>query len=157
ETAPEDAALQDDVWGRVWRLRGAHAGAVTERLLFGNELAHRCDTPAAVASLLRLLADEPSDRGRYLWYLRLQELARARRLGGGQAPRGAAAPAGLQRDARRATGMVGHYSTDPFDAKKLAWESLLSLGLDEPVASLDAFLEGERNGFALNELLSLAA
>jgi hypothetical protein len=113
------------------------------------------DSAEVVRYHLKNLGHE-DPRARYLSYSRLEDCFRPRQLRGWARKVPDSTLRALENDACMVTGMEGPYSTLGLRQKAQAWSALLSLGrVNRP--SFDRALQGERNGFAISEVLDIAA
>jgi hypothetical protein len=157
ERSPDDAGLQDEVWERIRRLRDSARELVDSRLFMGDELAHPCDTPDVVATLLSLVQPGQTPNLRLLLYLRLQEFVRPRQLSGWGMPLSTEVSDLVLHDFLTATGMVGRSRTLQADVKQAALDLLVSAGNQTALTLLDSALRVEQSGYLIARVLDLAA
>ncbi len=155
EESPGDEGLQDFVWDRLRALEPSAPELFFQRVLGSTQVARPCDSPGVVRYYLSSLASD--DRTRDLAYFRLEECDRPRQLRGWGENPGQEVIRRLLRDAGAPTTMVGPFVTQDLRRKLQAWQTLLSLGKLEALATVADVLSGEQNGHAVGEILDLAA
>jgi hypothetical protein len=155
EESPDDEGLQDLVWDRLQALESSAPQLFFLRVLGSTQVAYPCDSPGVVRYYLSSLAGD--DRTRDLAYFRLEECDRPRQLRGWGADPGQEVIRRVLRDAGAPTAIVGSFLTQDLRRKLHAWQALMSLGKGDALADMGDALANEQNGFALGEILDIAA
>ena len=164
DAAPEDAPLQDKVWGHVLEALKAHSEKVhpVAILSFRSDLAPRCNTPDVVRVLLRSLQSEFGDsssptRRSYLIQLRLTECVRPLQQLAWHGALNDRLVHVLKTDACRDTQSSGRFTTELIDSKEMALETLLRLGCSEVLDWFEPAVVNETNSFVRHKLCTYFA
>lgn len=158
----DEPSLQDRVWHAVSGLFTQYPSSLRSSLSLGSDVAPRCDTPLAIASLLSAYTNdvEPTEEATHrhqLLCLRLEECVRPRHLAAWSEIAVPAALPLLLDDACRDTGATGRWRTTNETLKESAWHVLLRLGDRQLFSRLDAVLREETNGFMQSALCDIVA
>jgi hypothetical protein len=157
DRATEDSDVQDVVWRMLLGLRPHCQETFNSLLNLNGQFGQLCNTPGVVAVYLEMLgADHPIVR--YRGGLRLNECVRPRQLSGWEeAETVRLVFRSIEADATASSGMEGHWSSLELDLKRDSCETLLSLGDFDAFQRSILALTGEKNGFAMAQVLEIAA